>query len=208
MEPQRHEQLFFEERCPSDGLTLSAEAPPAGTSASVGGGRRLYRLASVETRGESTPIGNKVGVVPEILTGLTGLLGERVKTGLPKSVNRGIVNRLERSLREIRDEWGVPREGPTGIVHESRLGWGLGMEEDARPKASGSGHARRARRKDHKPLQAPTLTRKAGLPCPCHRVRRAKHPAAPDQLPETTRPFGPDNPLGAQETIALAKAPL
>lgn len=54
-----------------------------------------------------------------------------MKTGLPESES---TNGLGRSLRTIRDTWGIPREDMAGIVRESWLEWGLGTEEDTVPR--------------------------------------------------------------------------
>lgn len=66
-------------------------------------------------------------MLPEDLPDSADPLGERVKPGLPES---GIVNRLGRNLREIRDTREVPRE-VAGIGSRSWLECDLGIEEDA-----------------------------------------------------------------------------
>ena len=50
--------------------------------------------------------------------------------GLPES---SIIAHLRGSLREFRDTWRVTKEPIVGIVPESWLEWGLGMEVDRTP---------------------------------------------------------------------------
>ena len=76
--------------------------------------------------------GTRVGILPEVLAALTGLLADRVRKGLPES---STVAQLGGSMREIRDAWGVTTEAMAGIVPESWLEWGPGVEGGPGTKA-------------------------------------------------------------------------
>ena len=79
----------------------------------------------------------------------------------------------------------------TGIVPKSWLEWGLGEEGDATPRppevdilAAHDAVTTNSRKAQYK------------LSKLVNQGRRAAHIASLDQLPETARPRGPDDPLG------------
>ena len=88
-----------------------------------------------------------------------------------------------------------------GIVTESWLEWGLGAEGDAAPRPpeidmlvahdTVTTNSRKAQHKVGKLVD---------------QGRHAAHTALLEQLPETARPPGSDDPLGGRETKTLAKA--
>ena len=86
------------------------------------------RLPSAEPRQMSASIGSKVRILPEVLAGVTGPLGDRVRRGLPES---RIIAQLGGSLREIQDTREVTKEEMAGTVPECWLEWGLDAAEDA-----------------------------------------------------------------------------
>lgn len=71
------------------------------------------RVSRQKRGGMSASIRSRVGIFREILADLTGPFGIRGETGLPGA---GIINRLGKSLREIRDTRRVPREDMADIV--------------------------------------------------------------------------------------------
>ena len=88
-----------------------------------------------------------------------------------------------------------------GIVPESWLEWGLGVEGDAAPRpaevdilAAHDAVTTNSRKAQHK------------LGKLVNQGRHAAHTASFDLLPETARRPGPDGPLGGSETKTLAKA--
>ena len=120
-----------------------------------------------------------------------------MRRGLPES---DVTAKVGGSLRKIRVTWGVTKEAMAGIVPESWLEWGLNAEEDL---ASTSSEADMLVVHD----AVTTISRKAQ-----HKVgqlvnqgRHAAHTALMEQLPETVRPPGPDDPLGAGKTKVFAK---
>lgn len=66
-----------------------------------------------EAKRTSVSIGSKVGILPKVL------VRDRVRSGLPES---SINSQLGRSLRKIRDTWGVPKEemASVGFRHRGR----------------------------------------------------------------------------------------
>ena len=75
-------------------------------------------LPSTEARQMSASHGTRVGILPEVLAALTGLLADRVRKGLPES---STVAQLGGSMREIRDAWGVTNEAIASIIPKSWL---------------------------------------------------------------------------------------
>lgn len=67
----------------------------------------------------------------EALAELTGMIGDRVRRGLPEA---SIVVQLGSSLWEIRDPWGVTKEAMAVIVLVPWLEWGIGTERDQAPR--------------------------------------------------------------------------
>lgn len=102
---------------------------------------------------------------------------------------------------EVRDSGHIraPKEEVL-IVSESWLGQDLGTREDA---SSGSSEVDMFAAHDEVIIDSgkPITMWASG-----HRGRHAAHPASLDQLPETTHPPRPDDPLGGMETRAFAKA--
>ena len=117
---------------------------------------------------------------------------------LPESRN---ITQLGSSLREIRDTWGVSNEAMAGIVPESWLEWGLGVEEDQAPTSREADMLAA-----HDAVTTNSTKAQQKLSKLVNQGRHAAHTALLDQLPETSRPQGPGDPLGRCETKALAKA--
>ena len=84
----------------------------------------------------SASIGSRVGASPGILAGLTGPIGNKLRRRLPKS---SIISELGYNLREIRDTWGVTKEGMADIVPESCSERGLGAEGGLAPRPPEAG---------------------------------------------------------------------
>lgn len=78
-------QSFFEQgrRDKSAGISTS----PAGLNTTLYGSGRVIELPSTEARRMFTSVGSRVDVLPEVLAGLTGPLGDRVRRGFPESRN-------------------------------------------------------------------------------------------------------------------------
>ena len=87
------------------------------------------------------------------------------------------------------------------IVAESWLEWGLGAEGGV---ASTAPEANTLAAHDAVPTNSRKAQQKVGKSV--DKGRHAAHTALPEQLPETARPPGPDDPLGGGETKAFAKA--
>ena len=121
-----------------------------------------------------------------------------MRTGLPES---SIIAQFGRSLREIRDTWGVTKKAMPGIIPESWLEWGLRVEAEQAPSPpeadmlaahdAGTNNSRKAQQKLGKLV---------------NQGRHAAQKVSIGKLPETVRPPGPDHPLGGSETRAFAKA--
>ena len=97
-------QSFLQEGCPGNQLTLN---PRQQAQARLPTGAGGLGLSLTVARRMSTSIGSRVGTLPEVLADLTGLLGDRVRTGLPETI---IIAQLRGNLREIRDAWGSQRK--------------------------------------------------------------------------------------------------
>ena len=89
----------------------------------------------------------------------------------------------------------------TGIVPESWLEWGLGVEGDqtSRPSEADMLAA-------HDAVTTNSREAQRKLSKLVYQGRHAVHKASLDQLPKTARPRGPDDPLEETETRACAKA--
>ena len=124
--------------------------------------------------------------LPEVIADLTGPLGGLVRRGLPES---NIIAQLDGSLREIRDTWWVTKEATVGIVPELWSEWGLVAEGDPHDAVTTNS------RKEQYKLGKLVI-----------QGRHAAHTALLEQLPETARPPGSDDPLRGGETKAFAKA--
>ena len=64
----------------------------------------------------SASVGYMVAAVPGVLADLSGIIGEKVRRGLPDS---DLVRRIWRSVRDLRDVHGVWEEVMVNIVPES-----------------------------------------------------------------------------------------
>ena len=186
---------FFQEGCPGNQLTLN---PHQQAQARLSTGAGGLGLPSTEARRMSASIRSRVRTLPEILADLTGPLGDRVRRRLPES---SIITQLGGSLREIRDTWGVSKEAMAGIVPESWLEWGLGAEGDQAPRTP---EADMLAAHDAVTTNSTKAQQKLGKLV--NQGRHAAHTSLLDQLPETSHPQGPGDPLGRCETKALAKA--
>ena len=88
-----------------------------------------------------------------------------------------------------------------GIVPESWLEWGLGAEGDQPPRTPEVDMLAA-----HDAVTTNSMKTQQNLGKLVNRGRHAAHTALLDQLPETSCPQGPGNPLGRFETKALAQA--
>ena len=93
-------QSFCQGGCPDGQLTLQPHQQAQAHLSTGAGGLGLH---SAEARRMSASIGSTVGIVPEVLTDLTGPLGDRARRGLPES---RIIAQLGGSLRGIRTHGG------------------------------------------------------------------------------------------------------
>lgn len=147
-----------------------------------------------EAREISDAIRSRVGILPGVLVDLVGTSGDRAKKR--GCLNWENINRLGRSLREVRDTRGVPIVDRVGFVRESWLGWGLGGGENTDPRPPEivvlTAHDVRAStpRKAQQQLSTGELVN-------C--VRLAAHVTTLHKVPE------PNNPLGEHKTRILAK---
>ena len=130
-------QSFFEEECPDDRQTLQ---PHQQAQARLSTGAGGLGLPSAKARRTSASIGSKVGILPEVLAGLTGPLGDRVRRTLPES---RIIAQLGGSLRENRLMGG--NAGTDGRNRDRILvGMGSRRRGGRGPKTSRDRHAGRA----------------------------------------------------------------
>ena len=187
--------VFLQEGYPDSQLILK---PYQQAQARFSAGARGLGLPPTESRQMSASIGNRVGILPEVLANLKGPLGEIVKRGLPES---SIIAQLGGSLREVRDAWGVTKKAMPGIVSEYIVEWGLGAEGDLVPRppeadmlASHDAVTTNSRKAQH---MLGKLVKQG---------RHAARNASLEELPDTPRPPRPDDPLGGDETKAFAKA--
>ena len=108
-------QSLLQEGCAYSWLTFKPyQQAQAHLSVGAGG---LW-LPSKEGRKISKSIGSRVGASPEVLAGLTGPLGNKLRRGLPES---SIIAQLGGSLREIRETSGVTIEAMVGSAPEAWL---------------------------------------------------------------------------------------
>ena len=74
------ESSFFEDGCPTSGLTL---LPHRHAQAILSTGAGGFGLSSAEARRTSASVRSMVATMPEVLAGLSGAIGEKVRRGLP-----------------------------------------------------------------------------------------------------------------------------
>lgn len=144
----------------------------------------------------SASIRIRVRILPQALTDLIGLLGEWVRRGFPDS---SIIAPLGGSLRDIRDTWGLTKDAMAGSprILESALGV-EGRQAPSPPEANMLA--------THHVVSTNSRKAQQTLGKLVNQGRHAVHKASEDQLPETERPPGRDDPLGGDETRAFAKA--
>ena len=88
-----------------------------------------------------------------------------------------------------------------GIVPEYWLEWGLRAEGDAAPRPPEVDIL-----DAHDAVTTNTRKTQHKLGKLVNQGRHGAHTPSPDQLPETARPPGPDDPLGGRETKTVVKA--
>ena len=104
---------FCENGCPASQLVLQPYQQAQARLITVAGG---FRLASGEARRMSASVGSLVATVPEVLAGLCGSIGDKVRRYLPDS---DLVRRIRNSIRDLRDVLGVSEEAMANIMPES-----------------------------------------------------------------------------------------
>ena len=104
---------FFPDGCLTRQLIL---LPHQRAQAILSTGAGGFGLSSAEARRMSASVGYMVAAVPGVLADLSGIIGEKVRRGLPDS---DLVRRIWRSVRDLRDVHGVWEEVMVNIVPES-----------------------------------------------------------------------------------------
>ena len=105
--------LYFEDGCPANRFTLQ---PHQKAQASLSTGAGGFGLPSAESRRTLASLGSLMATVSEVLTDLSGPLGEKVRRELP---NSDLVRRIWNSVRDLRDIHGVSEEAMANVVPES-----------------------------------------------------------------------------------------
>ena len=76
------ESLFFEDGCPTSQLMLLPHQRAQASLSTRAGG---FGLSSAEERRMSGSVGSIVATVPKVLADLSGIVGEKIRRGLPNS---------------------------------------------------------------------------------------------------------------------------
>ena len=90
--------------------------PHQSTHARLSTGAKGFGLSSAEAQRMPATVGSMVATAPEDLTDILGIIGEKVRRGLPDS---DLVRRIWRSVRDLRDVKWFSEEAMANIVPES-----------------------------------------------------------------------------------------
>ena len=139
-----------------------------------------------------------VATVPEVLAALSGIIGEKIRRGLPDS---DLGRRILRSAGDLRDMHGVSEEAMVNIVPES---WRDKAFRPGEQDTSGQSIAEVLPAHDAETASSNKTQYRLGKLA--IRVRYDRYVASLKQLPETTPPRGTGDPNVEKETRGFEKA--
>ena len=173
------ESSFFADGGPTNMLTLQ---PHQQAQASLSTGAGGFGLSSAKARRMSASVGSLVATLPEVLAGLSGAIGNRVR-------------------RDLRDVHGVSEEAMANIVPKS---WRDRAFRAGVQGASGQSVAEVLSAHDAETISSSKAQHRLGKLV--NRVRYDMFVSSLDQLPETRPQRDTGDSQGETETRDLAKA--
>ena len=172
--------------------------PHQSTHARLSTGAKGFGLSSAEAQRMPATVGSMVATAPEDLTDILGIIGEKVRRGLPDS---DLVRRIWSSVRDLRDVHGVSEEAMSNIVKER---WRDRAFRRGEQDTSGQSMAEVLPAHDAETTSSSKAQYRLGKPV--NRVRYHRFAAYLEQLPETPPPRGTGDPNGEKEMRGFAKA--
>ena len=166
--------------------------PHQSTHARLSTGAKGFGLSSAEAQRMPATVGSMVATAPEDLTDILGIIGEKVRRGLPDS---DLVRRIWSSVRDLRDVHGVSEEAMSNIVKER---WRDRAFRRGEQDTSGQSMAEVLPAHDAETTSSSKAQYR--LWKQVNRVRYDRCVPSLEEIPETIPPRGTGDPNGEEET--------